>query len=197
MNVGRTYSLLVTNMDEMGAAQTTHDRLQIAALRLFGEHGYDNVTVEQIAAAAEVSHMTFFRHFATKESVVLSDPYDPVIARAVAEQPAALPALERVRRGFAAVAAAMSDDVDGATRARVKIGVSHPKLRAAMWENNHETEQLLVGVLVDSGVPELEARAVVGACLGALMAALIDWAGDISSEPLGQRIERALGYLAP
>jgi AcrR family transcriptional regulator len=47
-------------------------------LELFLRDGYDATTVAAIARAAGVSHMTFFRHFPTKESVVLDDPYDPV-----------------------------------------------------------------------------------------------------------------------
>jgi AcrR family transcriptional regulator len=179
----------------MTPAETTHQRLQDTALDLFLEHGYDNVTVDQIAAAAGVSHMTFFRHFPTKESVVVSDPYDPLIAEAVSVQPQDLPALERVRRGLIELSSSMGDSIDTPTRSRIRIGVSHSKLRAAMWENNRATEDLLASVLIDSGEPEFEARVVVGACLGAVMAALVDWAEDDAGESLGVRIKRALELL--
>ncbi|MEX1037844.1 MAG: TetR/AcrR family transcriptional regulator [Acidimicrobiia bacterium] len=181
----------------MSTTQTTPERLQQVALDLFEERGYDNVTVEQIATGAGVSHMTFFRHFPTKESVVVSDPYDPMIAHAVSAQPTDLSALQRVRRGLLEASAAMGDGIDAATRARIRIGVSHPRLRAAMWENNHETGRLLVSVLTGSGVPGFEARVAVGACLGSLMAALADWAEDEAGESLGRRIERALEILGP
>ena len=59
--------------------------LQRSALELFLRDGYDATTVAAIAGAAGVSQMTFFRHFPTKESVVLDDPYDPVIAERVAK----------------------------------------------------------------------------------------------------------------
>ena len=173
----------------------TINKLQNTALDLFEEHGYDNVTVDQIASAAGVSHMTFFRHFPTKESVVVSDPYDPLIAEAVSVQSEELRALERVRRGLVEVSSAMGDSVDATTRSRIRIGVSHPKLRAAMWENTRVTEDLLTSVLVASGEPEFEARVVVGACLGAVMAALVDWARDDAGESLGTRIRRALELL--
>jgi AcrR family transcriptional regulator len=46
------------------------------ALRLFREQGYSVTTIEQIAAAAEISPATFFRYFPTKEDVVLQDDFD-------------------------------------------------------------------------------------------------------------------------
>ncbi|MGI8625513.1 MAG: helix-turn-helix domain-containing protein, partial [Geodermatophilaceae bacterium] len=47
----------------------TRERLSDAALDLFGVHGYDATTVAQIAAAAGVTEMTFFRHFRSKADV--------------------------------------------------------------------------------------------------------------------------------
>jgi AcrR family transcriptional regulator len=49
----------------------THERIARTALALFGEHGYDAVTVADVARAADVSEKTVFNHFATKEDLVL------------------------------------------------------------------------------------------------------------------------------
>ena len=69
----------------MSKAARTRERLQQVALHLFASRGYEQTTVADIAAAAGVTPMTFFRHFGDKEGVVLGDPYDPLIARLVAE----------------------------------------------------------------------------------------------------------------
>ncbi len=65
----------------------TRASLREHALRLFREQGYQATTVEQIAAAAEVSPSTFFRYFPTKEDVVLQDDMDTRLVEAFARQP--------------------------------------------------------------------------------------------------------------
>ncbi|OBK66275.1 transcriptional regulator [Mycobacterium colombiense] len=59
-------------MRERQRAQIRAD-IRLAAFRLFAAHGFDNVTTEQIAAAAGVSSSTFFRHVATKEELLLDE----------------------------------------------------------------------------------------------------------------------------
>jgi AcrR family transcriptional regulator len=49
----------------------THDAIADAAITLFLAHGFDHVSVTDIAATAEVSKPTLFRYFPTKEDLVL------------------------------------------------------------------------------------------------------------------------------
>ncbi|MFP5489782.1 MAG: TetR family transcriptional regulator, partial [Acidimicrobiia bacterium] len=59
-------------------------RIEAAAIDLFEAEGFDGVTVDDIAARAEISPRTFFHYFATKEDVVLGD-YADRLDRIVAE----------------------------------------------------------------------------------------------------------------
>jgi AcrR family transcriptional regulator len=173
-----------------------HRKLQRSAVRLFAERGYDNVTVDEISRLAGVSHMTFFRHFPTKASVLLDDPYDPIIGQLVKDTDPDLPAMERIRRGLANAWEHVDEPSDGFTRARLRIIVRDEALIARAWENNRKTEAIIVDALIATDVDPLEARIVTGAVMGALMAALIDWGQDEGAEPLKDRVLRALELLA-
>lgn len=70
--------------------QRTRAILTDAAVELFLRHGYENTTVDQIAAVADVSPRTFSRYFATKDAVIVTllDENLDQGARALREQPA-------------------------------------------------------------------------------------------------------------
>lgn len=57
----------------MTQRQQTRRELASAAVRLFAERGYDQTTVDQIAAAAGVARRTFFRHYQSKDDVIFPD----------------------------------------------------------------------------------------------------------------------------
>jgi len=78
----------------------TRQALADAALRLFLEHGYDQVTVRDIAEAADVSTTTLFKHFPGKESLVFDED---------AENEAALVAAVRDRVPGQSIFAALRD----------------------------------------------------------------------------------------
>ena len=70
--------------------QATHRAITDAAWDLFARNGYDDTTVDDIAAAADVSQRTFFRYFDSKEAVLFGawrDEFDE-LARRMRERPA-------------------------------------------------------------------------------------------------------------
>lgn len=80
------------------------ERLQQAALALYGERGYDNTTVAQIAERAGLTERTFFRHFADKREVLFGggNELQELVVSAVADAPDSLAPIDAAVAGFEA-----------------------------------------------------------------------------------------------
>ncbi|MBX3100435.1 MAG: TetR family transcriptional regulator [Salinibacterium sp.] len=183
--------MLVTNIWHVTSTKTelTRARLLATALELFAEQGYEQTTVAQIAARASVSEMTFFRYFPAKEDLLLDDPYDPLMVAAVAQQPRDLPPLTRAVRGIRAAWHSLPVPDSADVRNRVRIIANTPSLRASMWRNAAETEQVIAQALGDG----LASRVAAAAAIAALNTALLEW--GLGSGDLGELIDEALDVL--
>jgi AcrR family transcriptional regulator len=175
----------------VGKSERTREQLLTAALELFASQGYHETTVAQIVARVGVSEMTFFRHFPSKEDSLLADPYDPLIAAAVAGQPREWDVLRRVVQGVRAAWHAVPEPAGAQVRLRVRIAAQTPSLRAAIWRNTEATEQVIVAALEADGIDRLAARAASAAVLAGITAALLEWA-TIDEGELGPMVERVL-----
>ncbi|GAB3455806.1 TetR family transcriptional regulator [Streptomonospora sediminis] len=176
----------------------TRGGIQEAALRLFSEQGYDATTVAEIAAAAGVSHTTFFRYFPTKEDVVLGDEYDPLIEAAVRRRPPEEGLVERVQNAVAEGLAAVYAEGRDALLARVRLILSAPALRARMWEDMQDTQALLERALSATGDPAevpMRVRVAAAASLAVLTTAIITWARDDGRGDLPALIDEAFTHL--
>ena len=109
----------------------TMREVQAAALDLFETNGYEAVSVEAIAAAAGVSAPTVYRHFGTKERLVLWDDYDSDLLSAISREAQHLSPLAAVEAGLiAALDAVYETDAKRVLR-RAKLLTKQPQLRAA------------------------------------------------------------------
>ncbi len=154
----------------------TRARLEQAALDLFERQGFEQTTVAQIADAAGVAQMTFFRHFTAKSRVLFDDPYDPVIADAVAVQPSALDPITRAVRAIRAAWARLPDRDEAVVRRKVRIVAQTPSLAGELASNNAATEASIADALVEDGVDVLSARVAAAATMAAITAAMLEWA---------------------
>jgi AcrR family transcriptional regulator len=172
------------------------------ALRLFRESGYQRTTVEQIAAAAEVSPSTFFRYFPTKEDVVLQDDMDTRMIEALERQPADLSPLSAVR-------AAVRDAFASYTEADLEViaettllSMTVPEIRARATDEFTRTIGVIGEALAKrAGRPadDLAVRTAAGAIIGVMMSLTMPWEGWASDmqtiEDLFGRIDQALALL--
>lgn len=80
----------------------TRKAIEDAAKRLFDAHGYEHVTVREIAAAAGVTERTFFRYFGGKAELIVDDvlAWLPALQQLVRSQPSALSPVAALRSAF-------------------------------------------------------------------------------------------------
>ena len=174
-----------------GPWQRTHLRLLHAGLELFERNGFEATTVAEIAAAAGVTEMTYYRHFATKHGVLFEDPYDAVIADAVGGQSTGLPPMPRAIAGLREAWAQVPEPEGDLVRRRVRVVAATPSLRGEMVGANAETERLIARQLIKDGAEPLRAKVAAAALLAAVTAALFEWS-DRDDISLGEAIELAL-----
>ncbi|MGI5125456.1 TetR/AcrR family transcriptional regulator [Pseudonocardia sp. CA-107938] len=176
----------------------TRENLRRHALRMFLTEGYEAATVERIAAAAGVSHMTFFRHFPTKEAVVFADDYDAMLEAAILARPAAEPPLEAVRRALVGAMRGFGPAEMEAVAARTRLVKDTPALRNRIWENEYRAQQHIAAALAQrAGLPEpgLRLSVLAAAAQAALLTALWAWADDTDAQPLADVVDAAFAAL--
>jgi AcrR family transcriptional regulator len=121
----------VTNDDWRSRKKAaTRRSIQEHALRLFAANGYDNTTVEDIAAAAGVSHMTFFRYFPRKENVVETREYDPMIEELIVARPPHESPMAAISAALSAWLATVLPTDGERILTRVRLVIRTPELRA-------------------------------------------------------------------
>ena len=163
-----------------------------AALRLIEERGYDAVTVDDIAAAANVSRRTFFRYFQTKDDVFIVDPEGKIAAMRIAlrDGPPEEPTLYALRRGALAMTAAYWDPEY--SRAVVRLMEREPRMMAAaMAYQVRFVESLAHELAIDmetDGRLDPRPRILAHTAISMMRAAVAGWLMDDSS---GDPIERA------
>lgn len=176
----------------------TRTAIREAAYRLIDEQGYETTTVEQIAAAAEVSPSTVFRYFPVKEDIVLADEFGPLVAAAVRARPAGEPPLEAVRAVLReAVGTILADRPEESAR-RGRLLLEIPAVRARMTETMAETSLPLARAVADrTGREEsdLEVLVFTASVLAALREVTLHWAGHGRKDDPAALVDRALDTL--
>jgi AcrR family transcriptional regulator len=177
--------------------QKTRASIQRVALRLFEKQGYEQTTIEQIAAAVEISPSTFFNYFPTKEDVVLYDAYDPMAIRIFLERPKDEPLNVGIRQVLEGLAATFERD-EHLILARGRLIMEVPELRARLWDEVERTQGMLAQMLAErTGRPrgDFELRVTARVVTGAMLEATLEWMRTNGRHGLVKLLNRALDVL--
>ena len=175
----------------------TRDAIQRHALRLFREQGYSATTVDQIAAAAEISPSTFFRYFPTKEETVLYDPLDPLLIELAVNQPPELSPTGALRATLRLAADHLDPEEWARERERQLLVLREPELRSAMMDlfgSGIDVIATLAARRTGRAPDDTEVRNWAGAVVGVILAVFLT-PGQIEADDYLEAIDAAIGHL--
>lgn len=174
------------------------------ARELFVEKGYDETTIDDLAAAAGMSKRTFFRYFASKEDLVMGkyEVLGEQLAEDLTARPAGEPIWVSLRQVFGRIADHFESEAVGAAAiAMEKIVRDHPTLNASYLERVSRMQELLLDEARtrtgwhDPADPRT--AAVVGAAFSCLIAAWTTWLTSNQAQPFGDLLDRAMDAIQP
>lgn len=172
------------------------------ALRLFAEQGFEQTTVDQIAAEAGISRATLFRHFGTKEDIVLGRLKErgEQIGEVLRSRPEDEAPWDALRHTFHVLTDANDNAPEPALR-YLRMVRETPSLRARYWEKQltwHAALAPEIGRRLAARTDEADdprADAMVGAALACLDAAISAWVACDAATSASTLLDRAMGAL--
>jgi len=189
----------VEGLRERHRKRTAAD-LEEAALALFCTKGFDAVTIDDIAAAADVSRRTFFRYFASKEDVILSDHPKRLdeLHAALNRRPADEPALTALRHAILSLAGSYEEQRDHML-ARFRLVTDTPALeaRSLCLQRNWETSvtAMLAERMGVDPAKDLRPGTVAATTMAAMRVATANWLAGGGQGDLPAIVAAALDLL--
>ncbi|MFJ5261188.1 TetR/AcrR family transcriptional regulator [Streptomyces sp. NPDC088387] len=176
----------------------TRVAIRAATYTLIEEQGYDATTIEQIAERAEVSPSTVFRYFPTKEDIVLTDEFDPILLAEMRRRPADEPWADSLRHVVRmAVEAALTEEPE-ALRLRSRLMVEVPAVRSRMLESMSATGRMVTTAISERtglAADSFEVRVHTMSLIGGLAEITLYWAEHGFEDDLGELLDRALNVM--
>lgn len=179
----------------------TRQGLRDAALRLALAHGYDNLTVEAITEATDVSTRTFFNYFSSKDDALLGPDPDRAaeFAQALDTRPADEPPVAALRATLTELAGSFTGS-EALWQARMALVRANPQLWPAMVAGFTAFERTLTeAVAARTGCDpqtDLYPGVVAAATMGAVRMAVAHWRAGSGNAPLPDLLTEAFDILA-
>lgn len=171
-------------------------RMVRAALELYAERGFEQTTVQDIAARAGVTERTFFRYFADKREVLFDSSHqlEHRAATAATEAPADAAPLDVAGRAMV-TASAMLDGRREHARARAAVVTATPSLQERELLKMAGLADTLAAALRERDVTEPTATLAAQSAVTAFRVGFAAWIGDDAPGTLGDRVADALAGL--
>lgn len=171
-------------------------RLERAAMELYRERGFEQTTVEEIAARAGLTERTFFRYFADKREVLFSgaSTLQEALVSGVASAPALTSPIDAVATSFEAIAARFEERRDFA-RLRHALITIHAELQERELIKLASIASAVASTLRQRGVPEPSATLTAETGVTIFKVAFEQWLGDAEGRLLAHHIRVALNEL--
>jgi AcrR family transcriptional regulator len=179
-----------------------------AAMALCLKNGYENITVEQIAADADVSPRTFSRYFATKDAVFLTliEDYAHEVAIEFEKVPTDVGPLEAMRQAHVAVLTRVSSGQVGRISTdriilMLRVINASATLRQAAFEFRHDVTEAILAKRMGVDLDDPKARLVSVVFSATIVTACGDLIADTDTVRLGptvmvDRLNEAFGQVA-
>jgi len=160
-------------------------RLERAALELFASQGYENTTVDEIAAGAGLARSTFFRHFNDKREVLFGGQEGLAVrfAESIANAPPQQTALEAIEGAFGDVAAIWftADRRDLAPR-RIAVIAGNPDLAERDLLKRRGLTEAVAAALRARGIDESTATVAAELATLTFSQTVAEWAEQNADE---------------
>ena len=171
-------------------------RLERAALELYGERGFDHVTVAEIAERAGLTERTFFRHFADKREVLFwgEGALHELFVQSVADAPETAAPIEAL--GVALEAASpMFEARREQARKRQAVIAANAGLRERELIKLASLASAMADALRRRGVTEPAASLTAEAGVAVFKVAFERWLNDTADRGLSEYIRESLDEL--
>jgi AcrR family transcriptional regulator len=173
----------------------SRDRLERAALALFGERGFDNTTVAEIAARAGLTERTFFRYFADKREVLFgAGELEELLVNAVAGAPDSTAPIDAVATALETTAAIFEERRDY-SRQRQAVITANAALRERELIKLASLSAALADTLRRRGVEEPAASLTGEVAIAVFKIAFERWVDEIDQRDLSQLMRESFDEL--
>jgi AcrR family transcriptional regulator len=172
-------------------------RLEQAAMELYGERGFEQTTVAEIAARAGLTERTFFRHFSDKREVLFSGAGDLQghLVSAVAAAPESAEPIDAAAAAVEAIAGQLQERREFAMQ-RSRVIAANAELQERELIKLAALSAAVAGALRERGVGDPAASLTAEVAIGVFKVAFERWVDEANQRTFPELVRQSVDELA-